>query len=428
VTVIAAQIIPDHLPARLAICMWGFYWLTYIHPDEPYGDLERAVAEAKDRRFNCLRIDVAPDWCYDLHRRPRGAIELKPFLPGATFNSRCFSFKGGVRCDVHDRILRLFDLAEKYDMYLGVTTWQYQETTPILADHEIRRQILSVPPHEQFMHLAQGHDRLINELKHRRLEKRIAYVEIHNEMNYFPGTEDEKRLRAEAAIDFLRQRHGDLLITADYAWIDPNGLARNTQLIDHHVYAGASTAGKLFSSAHWDLDKGPDLNDETLRWLLKPNPTPWKQFLATVDIDAFPHPAWICRMWFYANLDNQRFDYWCFRQFGAEADGVKDALVDKIRHAATIALERSLPAVLDEGYNLYPPLGSRFEESAAGRWFTENAVHAAIEEGYWGITPTGYFAPDEPAWREEPQKTYMIELNDHILNGKVDRLLGPNVK
>jgi hypothetical protein len=424
--VIASDKIPSQLPPHLSICLWGFYWLTYASPEEPYDDLERAVVETKERNFNCLRIDVAPDWQYDPQGNRRGPIELAPWVPGASRNNRCFSYKGNIRYDVHDRVIKLFELAAKYDLYLALTSWQFQETPPIAADPEIRKQILGIPAEQWFGHMAKAQDRLIREVKGRGLEKRIAYVEVHNEMNYFPGTEDERRCRSTEAIDFLRSRHPDLLITGDYAWIEKSFLVPNTQLIDHHVYAGKSSLAKFFCSATWDIDKGPDMKDDFLKWILRPDPEPWLTFLARANVNGFLHPAWLCRTWMYANLDNNRFDYWCFRNFGLEADEIQKGVVQKIKEGADLGRQMNLPVVVDEGYNLYPPLRSRFEESAAGRWISETAVHTAIEEGYWGIIPTGYFSPDEPAWHEEPQRTYLCELNEHILRGQVSRLLGPD--
>ena len=177
--VIAAETIPAHLPDRLAICMWGFYWLTYAGEGEPYADLERAVVEAGQRNFNCLRVDVAPSWCRDTRGRRRGEMLLGPWVPGAAKNNRCFSYKGNVRTDVHERVLRLFELADRHDMALGLTSWQYQETAPIVADRAIRADVLSTPCEERFLFMARAHDRLIDEVKQRGLAQRIGYVEIH---------------------------------------------------------------------------------------------------------------------------------------------------------------------------------------------------------------------------------------------------------
>jgi hypothetical protein len=276
------------------------------------------------------------------------------------------------------------------------------------------------------MRLARAHDRLINEVRDRGLGHRIAYVEIHNEMNLEVGGDgDERRLNAEAAIAFLRHRHPDLMITADYAWLDRACWAKNSQLVDLHGYSKSGLTRDIYDLPRWDPDKGPDLTNERLRWFLKPEVIPWKTFVAQVDREAFKmDPSLFCLTWFYANIDNNRYDLWCFQHFGQQAEAVRDNIASKISEGAAWGREFGVPVVIDEGYNVYPPLGSRFEESAAGRWITENAVHKAIEEGYWGILPTGYFAPDEPGWHEEPQKSYMTELNEHILKGKVDRLVG----
>src|ERR1039458_7373478 len=45
---------------RLTISMWDFSWLHASHPGGAYEDLERRVAEAKDRGYNALRVDCFP--------------------------------------------------------------------------------------------------------------------------------------------------------------------------------------------------------------------------------------------------------------------------------------------------------------------------------------------------------------------------------
>jgi len=424
--VIGKEKIPAHLPPRLAICMWGWYWLTYVDKGEPYADLERAVIETKERNFNCLRVDVAPYWCFDRNGHRRGPIELGPWVPGASRNNRCLAYRGNVRYDVYERVMRLFELAEKHDLYLALTSWHFQESTSLPTDPAVRDEVIEMSTTSWFMPMAEGMDRLIRDVKLKKLAHRIAFVEVHNELNWTPFSNEEKRSRTEAAIAYLKQRHPELLISADYAWIEPAVLAGNTDLIDHHVYATKTSVAKFFCMAYWDVDKGPNMNDELLKWILRPDPEPWKDFLARANVNAFIHSSWLSRTWMYANLDNNRFDYWCFKNFGAEVDEATENVIQKIKEGAALGRERNLPVGVDEGYNLYPPLRSRFEESAAGRWITQNAVHTAIEEGYWGMLPTGYFKPDEPAWLEEPQRTYMTELNEHILTGEVKRLLGPD--
>ena len=40
--------------------MWDFSWLHASHPGGAYEDLERRVAEAKERGYNTLRVDCFP--------------------------------------------------------------------------------------------------------------------------------------------------------------------------------------------------------------------------------------------------------------------------------------------------------------------------------------------------------------------------------
>lgn len=424
--VIGNKTIPAHLPVRMAVALWGWYWLTYANPDEAYGDLEKAIVQTKERGFNCIRLDVVPDWRYDGSGNRRGCVELKPFLPGYNQNMRCLNFRGNLAYDVHDRLMQLFRLADQYDMYLALTTWEYHENTSILADEKIRRSIMDPGPEEFLFHLAKQHDRLIDEVKKLGLEKRIAYVELHNELDWFEIEPQHKRTVVESAILYLREKHPDILFCADYSTIpDEMFWAHNSQLVDHHVY------GLLMDFPKWDPAAGPDLDDPQLLELLKPKIIPWDRFM--VIWEDFQGDAatkneqtndFFRRLtWFYANLDNNRYDYRLFREFGARVNSVKESLLQTVRRGSELGRKHGLPVTLTEGYYLYPPFGSRFEESAAWRSVTESVVHSAIEEGYWGITPTGYFAPDEPAWNEEQQKSYMVELCKQIREGRPERLL-----
>ena len=52
--------VPEHLPARLAVCLWDFSWYTRAGAGEPFDDLDRAMRETVDRGFNAVRICAAP--------------------------------------------------------------------------------------------------------------------------------------------------------------------------------------------------------------------------------------------------------------------------------------------------------------------------------------------------------------------------------
>lgn len=175
--------IPAHLPSHLTITLWIRGWLMAVNPGEPYYDLERAIAETAERGFNTIRPEVALNWCFDRQGHPRGAVDVSPWVAGLSDNFRGYNGSAAVRYDALERVLKLYELAKKYGIYVIQTSWEYQDDTPLLADPILREDIYSTPREDRFERLADMHDRLIQELKKNGLEKQIAFVEIHNELN-----------------------------------------------------------------------------------------------------------------------------------------------------------------------------------------------------------------------------------------------------
>lgn len=137
--------VPSHLPERLTICYYGWDWITSALPDEPYGDLERAMVETRERGFHCVRPEMGLNWMFDLEGRRRGKLKFLDWIPGASFNLHCVDGKGGGEHDVFDRVMRLFELADKHDMYVIMTEWEYQDAVAHTADARIRDEIIGVP-------------------------------------------------------------------------------------------------------------------------------------------------------------------------------------------------------------------------------------------------------------------------------------------
>ncbi len=80
-----------------------------------------------------------------------------------------------------------------------------------------------------------------------------------------------------------------------------------------------------------------------------------------------------------------------------------------------MAKARKLPAVIDEGYIFYPPYGSRFEQSAAGRYISEAVADICIENGYWGYYLSGYTRPNTLAWRDDDHCDKIKAINEKFL-------------
>jgi hypothetical protein len=377
--------------------------------------LDRAFAQTVERGFNTIRAEMALNWCFDQQGRPRGPLEIAAWAPGVSQNFRGLNNKGGVRYNVLERVLKTFELAKKHDVFVIATSWEYQDSTTFLADAKLRQDVFSTPIEERFERLANMHDRLIQELKKYGLEKQIAFVEIHNELNAsdFPSGYLAQKPLVENALRRLQQAHPDILFTADYANIGPafekdfpgyDALPENLQVADHHVYTGG-VQGALFEQlgvSQWNQVPPDPKTNPLLRWLIGEKPeVSWEEWAKRAER---VRKSWWPVQWLFANLtEPDRYDYWMFEHFGQYSSTMKMLIQAGMREWGTFARSRGLPIIVDEGYIFWPPFNSRFEESAAVRQLLELVVDTAIEQKYWGMMITTYCAPDQPIWNESPE-------------------------
>jgi len=436
--------IPPHLPRHLAICYYGWQWITTALPDEAFGNLDQVVKETKERGFNCIRAEMGLNWMFDLQGHRRGKLKFTNWIPGFSSNLHCVDAKGGGEHDVFDRVTRLFEVAAKHDVFVITTSWEYQDAISQLDDARIREEILAVPYNERLMLLARQYDRLLVELRKRGLHKRIAQVEIVNELNQPPifccsarlpsqtledwihrrlptpacKTETVRSLASEA-VAHVRGRHPDLLVTVDglvacegFETLHPE----NAQVADHHVYCDGVTQAFWEKCGITGIRPGEPPDPETnpfLKHVLKPNAVPWNELVRQAGR---VRQDWWGISWLYANLDNEKFDRWCVDHFPEYEPRIKQSINKQFECAAKFARARKIPLVVDEGFILYPPLHSHFVVTPEGRHGEELGVNAAIATGHWGIMPTGYFRPDTPPWKENDQCGWVEGLNRRIIN------------
>ena len=398
---ISPPTIPSHLPPKLSIGMFIWNWVTMATEGEPYEDLEAAVAGLRQRGFNAVRVDAGLNWCFRTDGRPRGEMAFGPWIPGYRDNLSSVNARGGGRHDVLRRVERLMELARQYDVYVILTSWEYQDSSWLVADPAIRAEVMAVPQAERLMHLARQHDRLLGVLKAKGLDRHIAFVEVHNEpdCSLFPQAEEGRRLHEEA-IAFLRDGHGDILVSADYTSHNPAVVPGNSQVYDQHLYVGSRLYfQELYEKTIWakSFDPANPRNIPLLDRLLKDTIVPWDRFMAAAGgIREWWRPI----MWLYYNLDNARFDEWIGELYADQRD-VIDANARQVMGAdAAEAARRGIPAVCDEGGYFYPPLGSRFEVTQPGLGLFERMIDLAIEYGYWGFMPSTYCGPEHPLWNE----------------------------
>ena len=173
--------LPNHLPKKLSIGMFIWNWVTMATPGEPYHDLEKAVAGLPNRGFNAVRVEAGLNWCYQMDGQPRGEMEFGPWIAGYRDNLTSANDRGGGRHDVLKRVTRLMDLAKQHGIYVILTSWEYQDSSWLVADPKIRAEVMAVPEEKRLMHMARQHDRLLRALKDKGLHRNIAFVEVHNE-------------------------------------------------------------------------------------------------------------------------------------------------------------------------------------------------------------------------------------------------------
>ena len=102
---------------RLTISMWDFSWLHASHPGGAYEDLERRVAEAKERGYNTLRVDCFPSRVLEAESRFEKNWEPVTDLP--KWGPRSVTFT----CNVRQKVKQLADYCRKHGIWLGLDSW-----------------------------------------------------------------------------------------------------------------------------------------------------------------------------------------------------------------------------------------------------------------------------------------------------------------
>lgn len=409
-----------HLPPKLTISFWYHDWLSAALPGAPFEDLERCVTDMKERGFNTARVGVGMTYAFRLDGAPRGPIAFGPPVPGYASNPY-YACHGGRR-DALDRLMALLTLARRHDVWIILTSWEYQDSSCI-EDPAIRAELASVPKAHRFRHLAEQHDRLLTILKAEGLADRIVFMEIHNEPEYsdLPQGAEGKRLHEEA-IAFLRTRHPDILISADFASHDYAIVPDNAQVFDQHIYAGSGWHLQgLYGQtvAHPAVDIRNPRAFEPLNRVLKDKITSLEGFMAAAGKvgreDAGATDGWRKMLWLWENIDVAKWDAFMAASFPEW----KARLWEKAeRHFAEDAQEgvrRGLPLVLDEGGYFCPPPQSRWELTPDGLSLLDLFADLAIRHNYWGFMPGTYCGPAHLIWRERPE--WLRQVNDRFQKG-----------
>ncbi|HZG83712.1 cellulase-like family protein [Paenibacillus sp.] len=409
----------EHLPRKLTITMWDFSWYTMTMPDEPYHDLGARFKEAVERGYNTIRVCAMPCFLFPNGGGPRTEPLRFSNLGMVGVRTRWYNCQGGAELDGTAHLLKLFEEAKKHDCYIILTSWEYQQSPSFLKTPELFEELLAVPPEQRFLYVARSMDRLVSFAKDAGYGDRIAYVELHNELEY--GRLNQVALDAgvaesntsgiirrmkpyvEEAIAYLRERHPDVLATGCYTLNDPYPKAHvpdNEQVAHFHLYIN----GVLQELMEATGIRNPDVPfpNPLVQSLLREGAPPFAEYDLPEGEEWRLHgnPVGLKLLYLHDWADPVKWDLYLYERYGAHRLAMLQKIDERLDEAAEWAIDRGLPVVIGEGYVGYTPLYAQFEEGPVGKSIAEYAVRKGMKLGFWGMVLCSNCAPHHPFWAD----------------------------
>lgn len=403
---------PAHLPERLTITLWDFTWYTRTGPGEPFADLDQAFADAVSRGYNTVRICAMPFLLFgsglDTTRLGFGPL-------GGEYGQRTRWYDVGARTTVDGRahLLELFRAARRHDCFVIVSSWEYQQSPCFLADDSWQLALMAVAPDKRASVLADALADLVDLLVAERLDDRVAFVELHNEVQVCrltdvlsQGEEPVTGLQPylEAGIDRFRARHPETLVTANYARVpvgQMRGLPRNAGVAVFHPYVYGVLNDLIATFALRD-DSRPFPQELAYSELLRADAPAFEEWQPP-EADSWRMSATVMRereLYAHDWCDPDKWDRWLYDRYGEHRLAMAVVLDLWIRAAADWAAEKGVPLVFGEGWVGYTPLHTDFEEGPVGSEICERAVRTSKEVGAWGTLVCSNAAPQHPMWND----------------------------
>ena len=415
--------IPDHLPPRLAICLWDFSWYTRAGAGEPFADLDTAFAETVDRGYNAVRICAAPLLTFgELGLDPEIAVSGLGTAPdGGIYgrNTRWYDVPGGYRIDVRARLIDLVRAARRHGVVVILASWEYQQSPAFAADPAWWNAIAAVAVDDRYDHLERAFDRMLVALRDEGLLESVAFTELHNEVDFsrVPPLVD----RGAVAVERLRAKHPGQLVSASYGkppHLDMGSVSPSMHVAQFHVY----TYGVLDV-----LQQRIDLRSEgtrgfpnaELRDLLVDDAPPFDGAASSGNYgfdSAWRADATVVTdqmIYGYDFIDARKWDAWLRERYPAYRDEMRAEIAARVDGVAAWAAEHGVPQVIGEGWVGYTPLRGTFEEGPEGLELAEHGIRCALAAGAWGMVLCSNAAPHHPMWQNvEWQRRMNAEILD----------------
>lgn len=416
---------PGHLPEKLTVTLWDFSWYTMSMPGEPFFDLARCFAEAVERGYNTVRICAMPFLLFD----PESGRRVEPLklanLGPVGMRTRWYNCRGGAVMDGVERLLALLKEAERHQCFVILSSWEYQQSFSFLGTRDLYDELMGIPPEERFLAIAKSMHHLVSCVKAAGYGDRIAYVELHNEIEYgglnrvAPDGDIAAVIRTvkpytEEALAWLSERHPDLLFTGCFTLGEPYpkaSLPGNMQVGHFHLYIN----GVLQQLMDETGIRNPDaaFPNPLVKSLLRDDAPPFEEYRLPEGEEwrLEGNPVGLKLLYLHDWCDPVKWDLYLYEHYGAHKLAMKQKVDERFAEIAAWASDRNLPVVIGEGYVGYTPLLAGFEEGPVGKDLAEHAIRKGMEHGFWGMVLCSNCAPHHPFWADmEWQKKW----NDYI--------------
>ncbi|MGG4500424.1 cellulase-like family protein [Paenibacillus polymyxa] len=420
-----------NVPRKLTITMWDFSWYTMTQEGEPYSDLAARFQEAVERGYNTIRICAMPFMLFTADGKRTGPLEFAS-LGKVGQRTRWYNCRGGAVLDGHAHLLELFRQAKAHNCHIILSSWEYQQSPTFLAHAELRDELAAIPPKERFMTIAKSMDQLIRFVTAAGYRDQIIYTELHNEVEFGQlnavGTSEgisETNISAlieamqpyvEEAIEYLRQSHPDIMMTASYTLNEayPKAyVARNMQVAHFHLYI-KGVLNELMEAAGFDNELATFPNS-FVQSLLREDAPPFAEW------DLPPEQNWRLEgnpvgmrlIYLHDWVDPDQWDLFLYDRYGDHKMAMLQKADSRLEEIHEWTRHSGIPIVIGEGYVGYTPLHAQFEEGPVGKYIAEYVLRKGMALGFWGMTLCSNCAPHHPFWNDI---AWQRKWNQFILN------------